>query len=493
MNEKTIDLDIVGSSSFGRDPKIMASRTFNMILSDGWLVDYVGYVKDISTKANGAGRGNYTSVKGSFLICVVYNKVYVITIVNQVSSGLKTYNSRSVGELTSYFGDVFIEENNNGQIAICDQINLYIYSYSENYFTQAVLPDGFTPGYVTYQNGRFICPDSSSGSFALSDVGNGLNWFWSASSGPVLGAIQTKGDFCKAAVRIAGRGNLLFVMGNTITELWTDVGGAIFPYQRSTSVNIDYGCINAATIASLEQIIAWVGINEKSGPVILYSTGSDVKTVSTEGINYRLSQLNKPESCSAFFVKLNGHLIYQLTFYDASDNFSILYDFTTQKFFDVTDENMNFHIARRVAFFDNDYYFVSFNDNNIYRMSSELNTYDYGNIIKEIPRTRICSNIRLPDSSSFIVNNVSFCLEQGNDTNNTGNDPTYIPRIAMSASKNGGISFGSYISKDLNKVGNRINRIQYWGLGIANDLVVQFRFYGKGPWNASKGIVRIRK
>jgi len=286
---------------------------------------------------------------------------------------------------------------------------------------------------------------------------------------------------------------LLFVMGNTITELWTDVGGAIFPYQRSTSVNIDYGCINAATIASLEQIIAWVGINEKSGPVILYSTGSDVKTVSTEGINYRLSQLNKPESCSAFFVKLNGHLIYQLTFYDASDNFSILYDFTTQKFFDVTDENMNFHIARRVAFFDNDYYFVSFNDNNIYRMSSELNTYDYGNIIKEIPRTRICSNIRLPDSSSFIVNNVSFCLEQGNDTNNTGNDPTYIPRIAMSASKNGGISFGSYISKDLNKVGNRINRIQYWGLGIANDLVVQFRFYGKGPWNASKGIVRIRK
>lgn len=493
-------LDIVGSSSFGRDPKILASRTFNMIQSDDWLVGYAGYKKILPVLPGGNGRGIFTSIKSNSLIVVVGNKAFVVKVYStSINENVKTYTSSFIGLLDTNDGDVFIDENNTNQIAICDQKNLYIYNYVDETFVTAVLPDGVIPGYVTYQDGRFIVPDSASANWYLSQVGNGLDWFWGASGEPVFGSIQTKPDFAKAALRFPGRGNLLFVMGNTVTELDTDVGGALFPYQRSTSINFDYGCINAATIAASGEIVAWLGYNEKSGPVIMYSTGSDIQQISTDGINFKFQQLKNPTKSAAFFVKLSGHLIYQLTFYDPEDNYSLIYDFNTQKFYDVTDEQMNFHIARRVAFFDNDYFFVSFNDGNLYKMDADFTSYDYGFFedgspkIWEIPRIRVCNNFRMPNASRFFVNNITFTLEQGNDPYNIREQNTYQPRIGLSISKDGGYSFGSYVTRPVYKIGKRINRLNWWGMGAANDFVPQFRFWGKGPWNAFNGVMSINQ
>lgn len=495
---KPIELDLVGSSTFGRDPKISSRRTFNMIIADDWFTDYAGYKNVLNISRAGTGRGIFTSVRSNKMIVVVNNKVYAVTIYGSFLSDQKLYNSSFIGNIDSYSGDVFIDENNTNQIAICDQANIYIYNTSTGNFQKAVLPEGFIPGYVTYQDGRFITPDKVSASWALSQVGDGLNWFWGASGEPVLGAIQTKPDLGVATLRVPGRGNLLYVMGSTVTELWTDVGGATFPYQRNSSLNFDYGCINAATLASSDEVVAWLGINEKSGPVIMYTTGGDVQQISTDGINFKFEQLKNPANSSAFFVKLSGHLIYQLTFYDKDDNYTVAYDFTTKQFFDVTDENMNFHIARRVAFFNDDYYFVSFSDGNLYQFTPNLTTYDYGFFedesekVYEIPRIRVCGNIRPPNAFRFAINNVTFILEQGNDVTHTiNNDPNYNPRIGLSISKNGGISFSSYVSRPIYTVGNRMNRLNWWNLGVANDLVLQFRFWGRGPWKATNGLVNI--
>jgi hypothetical protein len=491
-------LDIVGSSTFGRDPKILASRTFNMIIADDWFVDYGGYQKILTLAAGTTGRGIFSSVRGNRLIAVAANTVYSISVfVTSSNERVKVYKVTSVGTINSFFGDVFMDENNSNQIAICDQHHLYIYNYVTNTFQQAVLPTGVSPGYVTYQNGRFIVPDTTSASWYLSQVGDGLNWFWGASGEPVFAAIQTKPDFAKVTLRFPGRGNLLFVMGQTITELWTDVGAALFPYQRSTTLNFDYGCLNPATIATSDEIVAWIGSNEKSGPVLMYSTGSDVKQISTDGINYQLSQLEKPESCSAFFLKLSGHLIYQFTFYDPADNVSFIYDFTTQKFFDVTDQNMDHHIARRVAYFDDDYFFVDFNDGSIYQMDASFTTYNYidqssnqGGVY-EIPKVRTCSNIRMPNSTRFIINKVTFTVEQGNDLKNQIGQTTYQPRIGCSISQNGGENFSSYVTNPIYKIGNRQNKLDWWNLGSANDFVAQFRFWGQGPWKAFNGTASI--
>lgn len=494
---KELQLDIIGSSTYGRNPKILASRTFNMIAVDNFLVDCYGYKNILSIAAKGKGRGSFDSVRGNLLIVVISNKVYSISIHSSTQSGNKTYSSKVVGTINSFSGDVFIDENAVNQIAICDQHNIYIYNYISNTFTLAELPEGFTPGYVQYQNGRFVAPNSSNNQWGLSNVGDGLNWFWGPSGEPVLGALQTKPDFAIATVRMPGKGNLLLVMGRTVTEIWSDIGAAGFPYQKSYTTNIDYGCVNAATIAASDNVVCWLGSNEKSGPVIMYTTGSDIQQISTDGINYRFGKLLFPQESVGFFIKLDGNLLYQLTFYNEQDNYSLIYDFTNKKFYDVTDENMNYHIARHVTFFNNEYYFVSINDGNLYQLNADLDTFDYGvyedgsNKIYEIPRIRVCSNIRAQNQFQFIINNITATLEQGSDTLNTGNDPNYNPRIALCLSKNGGISFGSYSTVEINKVGNRMNRLNWWSLGIANDLVTQFRFYGKGPWKITEGLASI--
>jgi hypothetical protein len=467
-----------------------------MISADNWLVDYAGYKKAITISPNGKGRGIFSSIKSGTLIAVIDNKVYSITV--YASGSTTNYTVNPVGTINSFTGDVFIDENIANQIAICDQHDIYIYNYVTGAFTKATFPTGSRPGYVTFQDGYFVVPDLNSSKWFLSAPNNGLNWFWGAGATPVNGALQTKADYAKVTLRVPGKGNLLFVMGNYVTELWTDVAAATFPYQRSYSINIDYGCVNSATVASLEHIIAWLGFNEKSGPVIMYSSGGDIQQVSTDGINYRFSQLVAPEKSSAFFMKLSGHLIYQLTFYDPQDNYTLLYDFTDKKFYDATDENMNFHIARRVAFFDETYYFVSFRDGNIYQMSDQLYTFDYGKFgddspkFYEIPRIRVCSNVRAANQMRFVINNMTFTLEQGNDTHNDGNNPDYFPGIDMSMSKNGGISFSSYAPrKSIYTVGNRMNRLNWWSCGTANDFVPQFRFWGVGPWKCTNGEIQI--
>lgn len=497
LNSQELSLDIVGSSTFGRNPKIMASRTFNMLIADDFLVEMYGYSKILDFSDSYKGRGTFGSVKGNILIFVTGNQVYSIKIYTNPATGKKQYSPTFVGNLDSYSGEVFIDENHVGQIALCDQHDIWIYTYSTGQFVKAVLPEGFIPGYITYQNGRFVTPDTLSSVWALSAAGDGLNWLWGSSGEPVLGSIQSKPDVAIATLRFPGRGNLLLVFGRTVTELWVDVGAAGFPYQKTSSVNIDYGVVNPATIAASTNIVCWLGSNEKSGPVIMYSTGSDIQKISTDGINYKIDNLVNPQKSSAFFFKRNGHLIYQITFYDPNDNFSIAYDFTTQKFFDVTDEQMNFHIANQLSFFDNSYYFASLRDGSLYELIDTQYYYDYGKFkdgtkkIFEIPRIRVCSNIRASNSSRFAINNTTFILEQGNDTLNTGNNSDYIPRIARSLSKDGGISFGSYANRPIYKVGNRINRLNWWGGGIGNDVVMQFRFYGEGPWRCTSGVVSV--
>jgi hypothetical protein len=317
-------------------------------------------------------------------------------------------------------------------------------------------------------------------------------------------------------------------------EMWYDNGAALFPYQRQNSVSVDYGCLSPTTIATMDNYVAWLGVNEKSGPVIMVSEGSNFTRLSTDGIDFKLADLQFPEQSYAFFFKQDGHVFYQITFFNPVDNLTLLYDFNTKMFFYLTDENMDHHIAEAVAFFNNTYYFVSIDDGSIYELNSDFTNYDYTlpsraipnpnpKQIFEIPRMRICNGMKQTDSSPFIANSLTFTVEQGVDPFYPGTelsyltteggvvisqespvgyvgyylstervDDPYVPRIDMAISKDGGESFGNFISKDLQPQGVRKNRVVFWRLGRVNDLTVQFRFWSKYRVTVSDGVLQAR-
>ena len=476
-------LDMVGGNTYGRYPEISIAQTWNMLVSDGFLVPYAGYRQVISVIGNGEGRGLYSSVRLDRMIAVISDKVYVID---------QNYGHDPVGTLNTSSGDVFIAENTLSQIIISDKQNLYIYNYDTGNFDQATTdgstPITFTPGYVTFHDGRFIVADIS---------GNDAFWFLSKTDNGAIfpetsayvGTLSTKADIPQATVAAPGKGAMIYVMGKAVTELWYDTGSDLFPYQRSTVQSIDYGVVNPNTIAIEDNILCWLAQNQTSGLVIVYTTGNEVIPLSTDGITFKLSQVQHPERATAFFYEQDGHLFYQLTFSDQEDNFTIAYDFTSKTFISLSNEDEQAHIAQDLVFYNNKHYFVSRTDGDIFEMDSVFYTYDYGAAGEfEIPRIRITSHMRLPGASTFVPSYAGFTLQQGTDPNNY-NEPSYTPVIQAQLSKNSGESWSSWVRIPYRPVGRYANRYELFNLGQCNCLTFQFRFLGKNRFVITDGVV----
>ncbi len=378
------------------------------------------------------------------------------------------------------------------------------------------------------------------------------------------GAFQTKPDLPVAVARFPGRENQILIMGSILTEVWSDQGLAKFPYQRNSSFNIDFGCLNPATIATLNNLVVWLGSNERAGPVIMYSTGQDIQQISTDGIDAKFETLNFPERSYGFTYRQAGHLFYFITFYDPSDNLTLTYDFNEGKFYNLTNENLDFHIAKHTVFFNNKYYFISITDGDIYEINSMFTTFEYRDeVVYEIPRMRMCKTIPAPNGVPGVMNDLYFTVEQGIDPQNTGqgnnissiavtasgsdyttctaliegdgkgahatvtivdgevtavtvddagvgyswavvtligdgteafctptlNVNSYVPRVDISISYDGGYTWSRFDQMQLNTYGNYKNRFYYNGLGYGNEFTLQFRYWCKSRFVCTNGEV----
>lgn len=515
-------LKMVGGTRFGRYPKISQEKTWNMIISDGFLTPFAGYRRVVTIDPEGQGRAIYASTKNNRMFAVIDANVYIINPSLNVA--------RAVGSLATTAGNnCFIAENNNGIVLFSDYEYLYSYSYSTNILTQLTAMKSVitSPGYITFQNGRFIVPDVVTNNWYISDVG-GTTF---SQTSQFQGALQTKPDTCQAAIRFPGKGNLILVMGNVVTEQWQDVGAQLFPYQRTQYSNIDYGCLNPASIDENEDIVCWVAGNEKSGPFILFTDGSSVKRISNDGIDFQLANLTDPTNVYGYLFRQDGHLIYVATW--PTDNISYAYDFNTKEFSTLSSERMGAYIAKDVCYFNGNYYFISTIDGNIYQMGSNIYTYDYGDGKEfEIPRIRIPPPIRQADQSRFIVGYAGFTIEQGqfefdhrdtrkllatenrNPITTQGGQPYLVPtggnnyslrgaqqyigmgqnrrinvpRVDLSLSKDGAVNYGNDVSIYMRQQGKRQNRLMWWRLGAANDLTLQYKFYGMNRFVLTDGV-----
>ncbi|CAB4127667.1 hypothetical protein UFOVP93_5 [uncultured Caudovirales phage] len=521
-NGQQVPVNVVGSSTFGRYPKISLEKTYNMFVSDEWLVNYAGFQKSAQVLPAGEGRALFHSIRGQFLISVESSTVYKIQA---------NLSPQFIGNLATTSGEVFIDENLSSQICIVDGQAAYIYNYIDNTLTQQTLTflgSPIIPNYVCYHNTFFLI-GSAIGSI------NSQNWYaFQYESADTISlntqfSLQTKPDTAIAVKRIPGRGNNVVVFGTTVAEVWTQVGD-IENYRRVQSFNIDSGCVNVATIAANEEFVCWLAQNENNAPSIFVTNGASVQRISSDGIDYLLQTIVHPEDSTAFFFRQDGHLFYQLTFFNTDDNVSLVYDFTTQKFFHVSDQNLNFHPARQVVYFNENTYFVSLNDASIYQMGTDRVTYNYsldttlpGDVI---PRIRICKSIRLDNSARFRVGQFTFWIEQGvtnfylikptgtvceglliTESNNyqivseqlipllseSGSCVSVfdIPRVDMSFSKNGNQSFSNVVGANLNPRGRYQNQIRWERLGQANEFTVQLRFWGFQRFVAKDGVAEI--
>lgn len=525
-NAQQIPVKIAGSSIFGRHSIISDERTWNMFISDEWLINFAGYEQAVEILGQGIeGRGLFHSTRGNFLLVVLGSNIYRINP-NLGWTFLLSISDPGIGE-------VFMDENLSSQIVIVNGTSTaYIYNYTTGSigavdFSYGTGGTPFTPNYVTYQNTYFIFGNgdtTTAGSqwfvynsgFNPTTLANPLQLKWVQTL-----TIQTKPDFAKACIRIPSHGNNLLVMGSVVSEIWTSVAGLQI-YQRQSSINIDYGVASVSTIAASDDMIAWLGINEKSSPAIMVMTGGQAQRLSTDGIDYLLSRVTRPDQSTAMFYRQDGHVFYILTFFAVEDNFSIMYDFTTQKFFDITDWDFNYHPARQMAYFNNEIYFVSLNQGSLMRIGTDITSISTNPQNRyEIPRIRKCDTYRLPGSDRFIVNQFSFTIENGVEQDvdfqfecdgyilgessgdimyseddlpllvEGGSCQIYRPRIDVTISKNGGETYGNANSYYMHATGKYKNQPRFYKLGEANQFTIQMRFWGFGAVVIANGLIEV--
>ncbi len=250
--------------------------------------------------------------------------------------------------------------------------------------------------------------------------------------------------------------------------------------------------------------------------------GGQAQRLSTDGIDYQLSLVQHPEDSTAMFYRQDGHVFYILTFFNQIDNFSIMYDFTTEKFFDITDWDFTYHPARQMVYFGNQIYFVSLKQGSLMRISTNLTSISPNVQTEyEIPRIRKCDTFRLPGSDRFIVNQFSFTIENGVEQDvdfqyecqghilgevsskymyseddlplllEGGSCQIYRPRIDVTISKNGGYTYGNANIYYMHATGNYQNQPRFNKLGQANQFTIQMRFWGFGAVVCSQGVLEV--
>jgi hypothetical protein len=459
MKSGPITKMLIGGTKFSRYSKITAEATINMMVSGGdvgkkGLVDYLGYLTALQI-LGAVSRGVFFSTRLNNIILIVGRNAYRV----QESLTFELF-----GVLNTSSGDVYITENFNGQIGIVDGNLVYVYDYFNSQFFNPIID--FVPIFITYQD-TYMIATGTDGRWRLSGSNNAALW------DPLQNQqLQTKADILQAAVVLDRK---LFIIGTKATELWYDQGLQLFPYVRDNSLAIDYGAVNRSCIATGFGMLVWFAKNEKSENSIVFTTGGKPQRISTEGLDAKLNNLCKPDDSSAFLFQHDGHIIYQISF--NTDNFSFCYDFTENLFYTLTDENLDRHIAKKAVFFAGKMYFISFIDGNLYQMSTNITTYDG----KEIPRIRILPPIRNPSDTPFAVKRINLQMEQGHSSDEM--------IVQMSLAKNGGVCFGNYVNRTMNKVGYRQGIVEFRRLGRAIDLTIQIRFYSKSRYIVTDGSI----
>lgn len=297
VDAKSIPINVVGSSVFGRDPKISVERTYNMFISDEWLVNYAGFQAVVEFDSIGTGRGIFRSIQGGFSIAVIGSSVYKFNQSLEVSL---------IGNINTTSGEVIIAENLNSQICIVDGEAIWIYNYDLNSFNIQILTfDGnpIIPGFISYHDTFFLIaptPESI----------NSSNWYafeMKTGDGTLLQlvsqfSLQSKTDNALAVIPVPGEGNNVMVLGSIVGEIWTQIGGNE-NYRRVSSYNIDYGTVSKFTIAASEKMVVWISQNSTSSPAIMVSSGSETTRISTDGIDYLLENIKFPSQSTAIFLE----------------------------------------------------------------------------------------------------------------------------------------------------------------------------------------------
>jgi len=180
----------------------------------------------------------------------------------------------------------------------------YVYDIPNTAFTQITDLDFPNTMDVVYLDGYFIVAEAGdSRRFFLSAVNDPLSW-------NALDFASKEGDPNPIRALIVNH-NDLFILGDTNTEVWRNVGNNLFPFQRLDGSEAERGAIARDTPVELDNSFYFVGDDR----VVYRVDGYIPRRVSNHALEAELDKLDL-ETIEASFAQAythEGHFFYCLT------------------------------------------------------------------------------------------------------------------------------------------------------------------------------------
>lgn len=449
-----VPIDLTAGFTASRFPQLDSRQLYNMYVNEGALYPTAGN-KHISEFSYGKdSRGIFYSELLDRWILVYDQRVFIVD-----SVGNHTLINPEL-PLSTQESLVYIAENGVNQIAISDGEKFFIYDTSSLEFSSISLPEGVRSGMVVFQDSYFIINSVDTNRFYVSDVNDGKMFDplrFTTARGVITGLATFRSQ--------------LIVYQNDLTDIYYDAGVVPFPYQRSNTSSYEYGCLSRDSIAKGYGYVFWLGVAKNSSPEIVFSNGSTPRSVSIGDIDYFISQLSDPLECQGFVYQLDGHTFYQLNW--ESDNISLLYDITENKFSIVTDGDNNINPVKQIATFSDKQYAIVRDDGRLHEFGLDIPTVSGRTVERSIItrhyQSREMALFNNEPNKRFGIRKLSLNIEQGIASAPNVNCEPDIPcksaQCKLLVSHDLGVTFNAPRVLELAPIGSRKDLAEFFNLG----------------------------
>lgn len=472
-------LPILNGFGVARTPFINSQNIFNMYIAYNaaekkmFLAPISGKSDKIKFDNGNKIRATYTFNNLLFIVCS--NIVYSINTAQQITT---------IGTIDTTSGYIGISNNIN-QLAIVDGVHVYIYTALTGIFQKVVdtpAPNLSVPPPqpfdITFKDGYFIVASNFENKVYISNLNDGTKWVDTTAEQQLIISLQSIPD------KLAGCkvfGISLYIFGKYSSEIWTDSGGADFPFSKNTTVLIQHGIASPWTVQQGFGILAYLSNDRDGHPAIMVAidgVNTIPAAISTPELEYAIQNLENPSDSDAILWRENGDIFYQINFVEGNKSF--LYNFTTKKWTQISTNENNRDISATHAYFNNKHYIGAFNEPALYTLSHR-NLTNNGTII---PRIIITSPLRSSNYKKIRLDEVQLKVLPGVGTLKTEEKN---PIVYLYISRDGGLNFGNPHTAEVGEMSEYNKRLRWFDLGTAYDFVLKFEFWHPLPFYVDSG------
>ena len=393
----------------------------------------------------------------------------------------------SDSRLYGVIGNVFFLVQPNGQIVSLGTLNTHVGPVSMTDDTQeVVIVDGSNTGWQynmltgvygmivdhtsTFQ-GAVACAYLDTFTLFCKPDGTG---FLSTHSGvplvfdPLYYAKKTGGNDLMVTLAVVHRE--LWLLGQATTEVWQDVGGALFPFAATPGVFVQHGCAAPFSVCTTDVAIFWLGTDPQGNGIAFVGEGYKCKRISTHAIEHAWQGYPTISDAVAYTYQEGGHSFWVISFPGADKTW--VYDMATGQWHERAwlgpDGTLHRHRGVCHAFAYGKHIVGDWQTGQLYVMDPDYTTDNGGNILRLRSFPHMLADGKRVQYHSFMAD-----MECGTVT-----EPNWSPQVNLRWSDSRGYTWGTPVLQSMGTTG-QYNKWPTWRrLGMARDRVFELSWTG---------------